>query len=51
MDASPTLACPDCLAGRMARQQVWSDDLVVNVLIALVPFIVIGAVSIWTQRF
>ena len=50
MVAGPAGACPDCTVGREARAQLWSDGFGLNLLLALVPFLVIGAVSLWANR-
>ena len=43
-------ACPNCPVGRAARQQAWEDGLATNLLIALVPFVLVGMVSLWAER-
>ena len=43
-------ACPDCAVGRQARAQLWTDDFGLNLVLALVPFLIIGAVSLWANR-
>jgi hypothetical protein len=43
-------ACPDCAVGREARAQLWTDDFGPNLLLALIPFLFIGAVSVWANR-
>lgn len=48
--ASTAWACPNCPVGRVARQQVWDDGLATNLVIALVPFILVGMVSVWAER-
>jgi hypothetical protein len=45
-----TWACPDCQVGRAARQQVWEDSLAMNLIIALVPFVLVAMVSLWADR-
>jgi hypothetical protein len=55
----PALACPDCALGREARRSVWSDDFAHHLAVALLPFVVIGAICAhveargrrpWTER-
>jgi hypothetical protein len=48
--AFPAHACPDCAAGRQARHEVWSDDFGFNLVVALLPFLVIGAICVWVER-
>ena len=43
-------ACPRCAAGIEARQQVLSSDLVPTLAIAVLPFLVVGAISAWSER-
>ncbi|HEU4410248.1 MAG TPA: hypothetical protein VFS43_33640 [Polyangiaceae bacterium] len=47
--ARPALACPDCAPGREARAQAWQDDFGFNLSVALLPFVLIGAVSAWAN--
>ena len=44
--ASPAWACPNCAEGRQARTQVWRDDFLHNFLVALLPFLLVGAISV-----
>lgn len=39
-------ACPRCVEGVLARQAVLQDDFGHNLAIALLPFLIIGAVSV-----
>jgi hypothetical protein len=48
--ARPVGACPSCAEGREAWAQVWTHDFGLNLFLALVPFIIIGAVSAWASR-
>ena len=48
--AGAAWACPNCPVGRAARQQVFDDGLATNLVIALVPFILVGMVSVWAER-
>ena len=41
----PAEACPRCAAGQEARRQVWADGFFHNLAAAVLPFIVVGAVS------
>ena len=43
--APPAFACPDCVEGRAARSQVWQDGFAQNLVVALLPFLLIGAIS------
>jgi hypothetical protein len=44
------LACPDCSIGRVAREQLWSDNFATNLATALAPFLVIVVASLWAER-
>jgi hypothetical protein len=48
--AGATWACPNCPAGQAARQQVCDDGLATNLITALVPFLIVGMVSLWAER-
>lgn len=48
--ASVAVACPSCPIGRAARQQVCSDGFVTNLLSVILPFIVIGLLTVWVER-
>jgi hypothetical protein len=37
-------ACPSCPIGNQARSEVWNQDFGFNVFVALLPFLVIGAI-------
>jgi hypothetical protein len=39
-------ACPDCAVGRQARAAVVRDDFGKNLFVALLPFLLIGAVCL-----
>jgi hypothetical protein len=43
-------ACPSCPVGRLARQQVCDQGFTHNLVIAIVPFALIGIASIWAER-
>jgi hypothetical protein len=43
-------ACPSCPIGQLARQQVCELGLAQNLLIAVVPFVLIGAAAAWAER-
>jgi hypothetical protein len=43
--AAPALACPSCPEGQKARSEVWSDGFATNLAVAVLPFVVIGAVA------
>jgi hypothetical protein len=43
-------ACPDCQVGRAARQLVWDDGIAMNLMVALVPFVLVAMVSLWAER-
>ena len=45
-----TAACPSCAVGVEARARVWSEDFERNLLLALTPFLIPLAVSIWASR-
>jgi hypothetical protein len=44
------LACPDCVAGRAARAQVWADDLALNLAALLAPVGLVILASVWADR-
>lgn len=48
--AAPALACPDCAVGIQARSDVWSQDFWFNLLVAVMPFLVIGAACIYVEE-
>lgn len=43
-------ACPNCALGREARALVWTEDFLFNLLLVIVPFLLIGAVSALANR-
>ena len=43
-------ACPSCPVGRAARAQVCEDDFALRMLGVVLPFVVIGFVSVWFER-
>jgi hypothetical protein len=43
-------ACPSCPVGRAARQQVCEDGFSLRLLAVVLPFLVMGAVSVWVER-
>jgi len=43
-------ACPSCPVGRAAREQVCEDDFVLRLIAVVLPFIVMGAVSVCVER-
>lgn len=44
-------ACPSCPVGRAAREQVCEDSFVLRFLAVVLPFIVMGLVSVGAERF
>ena len=44
------MACPSCPVGQTARQQVFDQDFGSNLMIALVPFLLVGLVARWAER-
>jgi hypothetical protein len=48
--APPALACPGCAAGVAARAEVLADDFVRNLAIAVLPFVIIGAVCMRAEE-
>ena len=42
-------ACPSCATGEQARSEVWTDGVAANVGIALLPFVIIGAICVWAE--
>ncbi|MDP9151180.1 MAG: hypothetical protein M3O36_14730 [Myxococcota bacterium] len=47
---APVAACPNCAVGRQARSEVWNDDFGKNLFVALLPFILIGAICVRAER-
>ncbi len=43
-------ACPACPVGREARQQVYERDFTRNLLVALLPFAMVGFASVCAER-
>ncbi|HEY6556735.1 MAG TPA: hypothetical protein VI072_05660 [Polyangiaceae bacterium] len=43
-------ACPACPVGREARERVYEQDFARNMLIALVPFALVGIASGYAER-
>jgi hypothetical protein len=41
---TPAAACPDCAIGKQARSEVWGRDFGFNLFVALLPFVIIGAI-------
>lgn len=41
---APALACPRCSVGQEARRQVWQDDFFSHLVVAVLPFVIIGAI-------
>jgi hypothetical protein len=39
-------ACPNCAAGVQARREVWGEDFAFHLLVALLPFLIIGAICV-----
>ena len=48
--ATPAAACPNCAVGKQARSEVWNDDFGRNLFVALLPFLVIGAICVRAER-
>jgi hypothetical protein len=42
---APADACPACATGEQARSDVWNDDFGFNLVVAVLPFVLIGAIS------
>ncbi|MEY4576431.1 MAG: hypothetical protein RL701_1134 [Pseudomonadota bacterium] len=48
--AAAAKACPDCAIGRQARSAVfYGEDFAANLTIALLPFVIIGAICMWAE--
>lgn len=43
------IACPNCATGREARAQAWAEGLGFNLFVSVLPFAIIGAVSLWAD--
>lgn len=41
---APASACPGCALGQEARREVWRDDFFPHLAVAVLPFIIIGAI-------
>jgi hypothetical protein len=48
--APPARACPGCAAGVAARAQALGDDFFRNLAIAVLPFVIIGAVCVRAEH-
>jgi hypothetical protein len=48
--SAPIGACPGCPVGRSAREQVFQDGFAMNLLVAILPFAVVGLVCMWVER-
>jgi hypothetical protein len=48
--AAAVRACPDCPASRAAREQVLDQGLGARLLVAVLPFAVVGLVSRLAER-
>ncbi len=48
--ASTALACPDCETARVVRASIWGDHFWTYLMMALVPFLLIGTVSALLYR-
>jgi hypothetical protein len=48
--SAPAAACPSCAAGQAARREVWADGFCYNLAAALLPFVLVGAVSARLHR-
>lgn len=46
----PASACPNCVAGRTARAEVFGQDFGRNLSVALAPFLVISLVAAAAHR-
>jgi len=44
-NASMARACPDCAVGKQARTALWDEQFTYHVVVALLPFLVVGLVS------
>jgi hypothetical protein len=44
--ATPAGACPNCVVGREARARVWSDAFAPRLAVAVLPFLLIGAICL-----
>ena len=42
--------CPRCAVGEAARAQVWKDDFISHLAIAITPFALIGAVCVGAEK-
>lgn len=43
-------ACPSCATGESARSEVWADDFGYYLCVALLPFVIIGAICAYVER-
>lgn len=48
--APPAHACPGCAAARSARTEIFGDGFFRNLAIAVLPFLIIGAVCLHVQN-
>lgn len=50
LTTSAVWGCPSCPVGITARQQVLDQDFGQNLVIAVVPFLLVGLVARWAER-
>jgi hypothetical protein len=48
--ARPAAACPSCAASRAARAQIFDDGFYRNLAVAVLPFLLVGAVCLRAQN-
>jgi uncharacterized membrane protein len=44
------LACPDCATSQVVRASVWGEDFWSHLVMVVVPFLLIGALSAFLYR-
>lgn len=50
MHAHVAWACPSCPVGKLARSQVCSDGFLSHLTAVLLPFVVLGVITVWVER-
>ena len=48
--ATAAAACPSCPLGERVRCAVLGDGLLENIGVAVLPFLVIGVLTVWAHR-
>jgi hypothetical protein len=47
---APADACPNCALGRQARAQVWNESFGLNLIVALLPFLLVAVICLCAEK-